>query len=611
MLPILQNLHRRATECVTVVDDMKNFQLFGAGFIVNHYDDYYKSISKYKLKDLVSRVQNVKSRTFHDTYNYLLNIVGKPKEYILLIGEIFGILDEESFKSEYYTLVVEERYDISKAYEKAFNNHFDFERIKKNHIFNEYRNDIYKMALKIVKHISMKIDVMILEWRIKDLDYEYIIAVDKFNKEYFRTITQHCKGFIVKNGKDEDIETYMSNHSIPIMKSDVSYKCAAYVGMNTQKDKIFSRISKKDILEIESKMDETTILSGEQPKYQGAQFKIYAPITDLRFVDIIANSDWYQGVAPVKTEFLIAKEGTTLFHDALFDFHKQLFTKLKGKEIILSVPDFRPEKSDNVTGDMYTDHDSFVHNAALFLTAFSAASSAVFDDDTTIRIVVPMIRIHSEVIKWKYIIQTAFDTEKIKKVEVGIMIETESAFEYYEDYKDMDFVIIGLNDLIEEMSYDHNRYSRMSKADILELLWPDIRDFHQHMRSYKINVRQIVSGNCLSNPMILKKFLSSGFTEFSIPIHHIKALEETLSDYHKSRGSFIGVAAARPEKKIAYDALKDTREKQKEELKKQKEEEKKIKKQQQEKKRRDENKEKREKVIKEILAKQESKKEKK
>jgi phosphoenolpyruvate-protein kinase (PTS system EI component) len=354
---------------------------------------------------------------------------------------------------------------------------------------------------------------------------------------------------------------------------------------------------------------EYTFFMGEQPSYGASNINVYVPLVDTRLIEKASYGDWYNGVAPFKTEYMYVTKGAAPTLKEQEEVFIQLLEAFHEKDVYIRIPDFRPNRPTPFLKNIFTDPDAYDRFFQVYNVNLLALASAVKITQKEVNICIPMIRMSSEVSFWRDVVEAAFDMYDLPYPKLGIMIETESAFEYYEDYDDMDFVMIGLNDLIEELTDDLDRFSELSKDEMMDILWPHMRDLHQHLRSYKMQLKHIVAGNCLKNPEIFKKFLKSGFTDFSISISDIKMIEETLKEHNESKGKFIGVAAHRIEKRTLKESQKAQKEQEEAQaaINKEKEmAEKKAKKQQEI---RDKNKEKRDFVIKKLLSKKKNEEE--
>ncbi|MDX9690807.1 MAG: putative PEP-binding protein [Acholeplasmataceae bacterium] len=503
------------------------------------------------LKKLMSLVTHVKEKEYRYFIRLYVEIDNRGQSFLMFLSELFMLLFDEPFNGEYSRLVLEEKRNAAKAYSMAFYNLYDVKTIMKKFIFRIDQLEFEEICKALLHRIEVGIDLMLYRVRLSEIKKDFILRSQRFDPIFFDKVLPNCKGFIFSEGEEELIQMYTREFGVPIIVTDTKYEDGLVVALDGQKNKVYVEPTQEKIDFLKRIDLKHTYMIGDKPSYKEGKVKLFSPLVHDRDIDKIVYSDWFDGVGPIKSEFLFTTKNRIPSKEEQTMFYTKIFTKSLNKEIIVCIPDFSPEKPNAIMKDQYTDLESLAKHNEIFLVNLIAMAEAAKSINKQINVVVPMIRINEELTVWKDYIITTFESCGAITPKVGICFETESAFEYFEDYKIMDFAIIGLNGLIEELSDDLDRFSDISKTELVELLWPQMRDLHQYLRSYKINVRHIVSGDCLANPHVLKKFLSTGFYEFAIPVTHIKLVEEAIAEYIDSRGAYVGYAAERLELKKA------------------------------------------------------------
>jgi hypothetical protein len=530
----------------------ENFKI-GAGLIVNYNPDSTRSFQVKDLKRLIKQVKNINAKEYKYSAKYYYDVVGKDVRFTYFILEFFSLFITDDFDNEYERLVITERQSLVSSYAEAFYNVYDIKTCTKKFIFRLEQAEVEKTVNEILTRIMYDIELMIYNERIRDVKHDYVLRTHTLQKWFFHKLSPYCKGIIVNQYNEDDKILFSDEFNIPIIKSSDSHRDNSLVLLDGYKDKIYSNPTVEKITSIFEKMRKFTYQIGEIPKYKGTNIKLFAPLVDTRKLDKIVFDEWFHGVGPIKSEFLFAVKNEIPSREEQYQFYYHVFKKAKDKEIIVCIPDFAPNKTSANMVDEYTDVDLLFRHNELFLNNLYAMADASKKVNKQIKVVVPMLRISQEFHVWKETITLAFDVCEAITPEIGILFETESSFEFFEDYAGMDFAIIGLDNLIEELSDDFDRYSEINKSDLMDILWPQMKDLHQYLRSYKINVRQIVSGKCLVNPVILKKFIASGFTEFAISVDYVRLVEDALEEHMLTRGKFVGVAQERENNKKAAE----------------------------------------------------------
>lgn len=524
-----------------------NYEACGNTFIFNPNLEH--DITQSEMNSLIKKAHEAKDKTCLDYIRTVELIECQDMNYRMTIVSLFVLFSRPSFSVEYNRLV-NESYDLIKSYKKAFYNILDFDAEVKKFIGNIDLKNARAVMEDIFEKIQSSIEIMLLNEQIRNLKKDYILVVKELKTYYFENLPLNCRGIIIRKG-DENLRNLLAfEYLMPIVKSSQVILENTYVAISHLNNELIIEPSIEKISLVKKIQDDVLYKIIDQPSYSNSPIKMFAPLSNTRHIDIITSNDWFYGYGPIKSEFLFMTKNYIPSQKEQVEYYLKFFSKMKGKEIIVSVPNFGPLKQNSLTKDAFTDLITLEKYERLYTINMESIAEASLIAGTPVKVIVPMIRIKEEVIFWTELIQDAFEIAGAEKPEVGIYFETESAYEFYEDYKDLDFAIIGLNDLIEEITDDYTRYDELTKEEFLDVFWPHLRDLHQYLRTYMLQVRHMVSGNLLKNPNIFRKLLASGFREFCIPAQFIRCCESSIDRYTRTRGTFIGVAAQRLERKM-------------------------------------------------------------
>ncbi|MBN2300213.1 MAG: hypothetical protein JXC31_03390 [Acholeplasmataceae bacterium] len=470
---------------------------------------------------------------------------------------IFFIFDTLSINLRFRNLVIDEKVNYLLAFEKSLDEFLISDLFVIPHCFIDEAKLIETYIQELKKRLIFRFEMSVFQKFRKEIKCDYILVADEFKKEYFDEIELNCKGVICKNANNLDlVKLFAHEYELPI----AIYNQNIIDGTIVTIDGVLKRIctdSVNDSAELQINSSQEEISNNDEGyDYPYSKIKIYAPLVDMRYIKYVAQSKWYTGIAPFKSEYMFVTSGLVLSFEQQYKRYERMMKDIGDKEIYIGIPDFRPERPTEFLGKIYTDIDTYDTFDVLFDNQLKAIAMASLKYNRQINIVVPMIRIPEEVDYWKENIKSIFEYYMVYNVKVGIMIETESAFEFFEEYRGMDFAIIGLNDLIEELSDDFDRYSKLTKDEMLDIFWPNLRELHQFFRTFKMQTKHIIAGNFLSNPDILLKLINSGFSNFSIQPSQFKFIEKTLMFHDMTRGSFKGISAQRESMKDLYAAKK-------------------------------------------------------
>ena len=516
---------------------------------------------KHDVKKLLLKLDKIKSEECREYHKFVLeefddaNLIQLFAFFILEIFLVKDILvrcmDKIEKKSLYLpTLVITE---LEREIRRKSKDFYEFKGIPQREIDSHLE--------VMLEFIQMRFESYFLYEMLKDVHEDIILVCKKFRREYLHNLPSIVKGVIVTDEVEDlkFVQFLSSEFGLPIAHCGKMYQSDEIAIIDGYKERITFNPDEEDIDRFHVKYLTTTYRLGEKASYNPRRINMYAQAVNAKDLDRITSGGWYRGIAPFKTEYFFITRGILPSVDDQIAHYVDFFKKSNGMPIYLRIPDFRPEKPLKYMENAKKDTSFFHNHHNLFFQHFEAVARAVKITNADVKITIPRVVMNSELSDWKRHVIMAFTDEDLPIPEFGYVLETESAFEYYEDYFDIDFVIIGFNDLIEE-HHDHlNRFSNLSKRKFEELFIPILKDIHYHLRVARTRpIKHILAGNIVSNPFIFKELLKYGFTDFSIPVDKIRFIEPALKYYCDTRGSYIGVYQERlMRKKIIEDSKKN------------------------------------------------------
>lgn len=427
--------------------------------------------------------------------------------------------------------------------------------------FSAFKKDELEKQIEIFKeYLLMRFESYYLSEMLKNVHEDIILVCEAFCPEFLHKIPKNVKGIItIKEMKDLNfIKLLAYEYEIPIAQCYTIFPHDKIAIIDGDREKITFNPDEEDLKWFYEKYKNSTFDLGEIPTYQSKKIKIYAQVVNENNLDRVTSNNWYQGIAPFKTDFYFITKGILPKVEEQIEYYVDFFQKSNGMPIYLKVPDFTPDKPLKYMDHAHREIGFVQSQHQMFFDHFAAIAQAVKRTNADVKIVIPRIVMAEELSDWKRHLIMAFDYENIKVPEFGYILETESAYEYYYSFPKVDFVIIGFDNLIEEYSIHYDRYSKMTTRKFEQIFLPVIKDIHEHLNKRNQPTKHILSGNIISNPFIFRKLINYGFTEFSIPISKIRYIEPMFTDYCNTRGKYIGVyQQAKLKRKLKEEALKE------------------------------------------------------
>ncbi len=434
-----------------------------------------------------------------------------------------------------------------KEYLKKPNQNTFWNAVKKEEIKNCI-NEIIKLKDRIV----IQIDRLILKDLVSKETEDVIVFVSSFKKEFLYRLSKNVTGFICRQIENPRLIRELSNgYEVPILTTSRNMSKANYAIINGITHKLSLNPNQLLIdksLELKSSY---TFKLGDDPSYSSEELKFYASLVDLRDIERAVSHDWYAGLAIFKTEFLYITKGYTPIFSELVKLYVDIINAFGDRLVQIKLPDFNDLMKIEYEKEIYTELSYIRDFTRIFHTNISAILRATELTKKSVTVIVPKLRMGSEISQWRDLLGSYTNFENVidKKINFGIMMETESAFQYFEDYRYVYTSIFGLDNLIEE-AMDKDKYEEIDFEEFELQVLPDLVDAHQYFRRNGIRMKHFVAGNVLKNEKFLKKLIAKGFKHFVIPLSHIKKSGQVIYDKEERRGEYVGVHVAREMAKL-------------------------------------------------------------
>lgn len=442
--------------------------------------------------------------------------------------------------------------DISFA--EAFNKAVKwYMRNEKFNIFNYMATDdkktgmidltinIKERALKIVhRHIISKFA--------NQSSDNIIISISKFEKEYFYQLPKNVTGFVCRNIEDDILIKDMAfAYEIPIVVTSKSVSNSTFLVIDNINRKLFVDPNDMNLVKCMAYFSSHNVTVTDKPKYKSEIIKYYVPLVDLRHLDFVKHNNWYAGGVFFRTEYIYLSKGYFPKQMELADMFVELMDAFYDREIHIQLPDFNHYKQlDYEFDEVYTEVDQVSAYHKIYFRTVTAIYEASQKTGKQVTLVIPMLRIGKEIFNWKDKIDCFIGIDRNHDIapKFGIAMETESAFEYFEDYRRVHSIVFGMDNFLEE-ALEISRYEKVDYKYFMRAAWPDLQMTHQFYRKNGIRMLHMMAGHILRDPFYLKKFITKGFKHFVIPLKTLRMAENILFNYESSRGKYVGVHAER------------------------------------------------------------------
>ncbi len=444
----------------------KNYKSIIIGFIrILKKDNVI--VPKYKIENTELEVKN------------LLNAINEVKKEVKLLQKKINPNKEKDIYAifDFYKMYLEDDYYINDAIEeireKKLNAAYIIEERHKKTIsfFNTLEDPKMRERKDDIDFLTQKV----LNYLLKNkgnssniLSNQVIFAKKISPLDLILYHAQGVKAIVTEEG------TFTSHTSIIANTLDISYimgieNCLNAVNnndiaiINGFTGEIIINPEQSSITKYKIKKEEQENLLLELEKE--ALYKSYT--TDNKYIKIMSNIDVidapekinkynFEGIGLARSEFMFHDKETIPSYEEQLIIYKELLIKNKNIEVTIRTFDFSEDKTPNTLKVFHQHNPSmglrgirFSFYQKIFKTQLKALIEA--SKFGNLKILFPMISSYQEFIDIKKIEAEILKELNIKKnYKLGIMIETISSVYILQDiYKDIDFISLGTNDLMQ------------------------------------------------------------------------------------------------------------------------------------------------------------------
>ena len=277
--------------------------------------------------------------------------------------------------------------------------------------------------------------------------HPYILYADTLYPSYLIHNREHILGVIAKNGGDTSHSAILCrSFDIPYVLTDHEFKNNDVALIDTRKKLIIKNPKGSDALNYAYEVS-------KKSKYN----KQAIPHNDVLFLaNVSSNLDLkkvvdynFDGVGLYRTEMIFINTNRPFTFEEQYKIYEEAVDILKGRVLCFRTFDISDDK--NVLYMKVFDNivDTYKANSEIFENQVKAMLKA--NKDGSLRIMFPLIENKDDfnyLRNWLIRIQ---EENNYLRPRIGMMLETRKALDSLDDFKDVDFISIGTNDLTKEL----------------------------------------------------------------------------------------------------------------------------------------------------------------
>lgn len=355
------------------------------------------------------------------------------------------------------------------------------------------------------------------------IDEDFIAIVDELVPSFLVFYKDRLKGIIAKSGG------YTSHSAIICKTREIPYViCQHEIDEN------------KDII-IDTRTDSINVAPGkdEIDEYKELQLSrnLNKKITDFSMHDVnvlfnVSNNDEIKkvfeynvsGVGLYRTEMIFMNLDRAMTYEEQYFVYSEAVEMLKDKSLCFRTFDIGDDKQLSYIKTHRKGIDNYRNNKELFVEQIKALLNANIYGN--MKIMFPMIETYNEFIylrDWVYAIKKEINNNY--DVQIGMMLETKAAIDSIDQFKDVDFISIGTNDLTKEL-YEVDRDGILDYSLYIDDLINRLAKVVTHCNDNSISLS--ICGELAGIKDVVIMLYNIGVKNYSVSASNAKTLEKAL-----------------------------------------------------------------------------------
>lgn len=386
-----------------------------------------------------------------------------------------------------------------------------------NSYLQERASDILDIKHRILENMSR---------HKKCIEEPFILFTKNLRPSFLIQNKKNILGVITINGGYSSHGAILCRQlNIPYMIANIHTTEPCLAIIDTRKQQIILNPDQKDIDYYNYVLNE--LAKEEYEAVAHSPYGFYANVSDNLELDRVLAYK-FDGIGLYRTEFIFMNDDRPYSFDEQYEIYHEAVLKLKDKPICFRTFDIGDDKKLSYVESSNKGIENYLNNPILFETQIKALLKA--NDYQNMRIMFPMITSYNEFVflkNWVNTIKQEICPEST--IKIGMMLETKEAMNHLTDFKDVDFMSIGTNDLVLSI-YHIERDSQQQKLQkYLDQLIDDLSKVVSYCKQQKIELS--ICGELAAIGPALREFIRIGVKNFSVATPAVRVLNKIYKEF--------------------------------------------------------------------------------
>ena len=422
------------------------------------------------------------------------------------------LLEDEILKKEVVEIIEKQQINASDAFALVMDKYIDMMKGSND----EYLKDRYLDFLDIKTRVLQNFNKTSIS--LANLE-ECVLLIDELYPSLLVNMNSNVKGIIAKKGG-------LTSHSailcrmkgIPYVLCDIPEDYSGDIIIDN--DTIYLN---PDLALIEkykhSKETKEVIIKDLK------NINVYANVADNADVNIIPEE--FSGIGLYRTEFVIMNPEYAFDYKKQAEVYLEALNNIGDRSITFRTFDLGGDKQVDYLPPLNKGITNYYKYPKLFENQVKALLLASSQYPDKVKIMFPMIESFKQYQDLKkYIIKMARENNQ-KVPLIGMMLETQSALINLDEFKSVDFISVGTNDLTSEL-FNISR----DNVFLYEELYDNLLDVLKSVISFcnKNNIYLSVCGELIGKTEFAKKCIAAGLRNISISSHFVNNIYKAINE---------------------------------------------------------------------------------
>ena len=423
------------------------------------------------------------------------------------------LLEDNSLKVEVIDLIIKEQINSSDAFTKVIDKYINIMKFSTDSYLKERYLDFLDIKNRVLRNLG-KVSVSLTNLE------ECILVIEELYPSLLLNISSGVKGIIAKNGGFTSHSAILCRaKGLPFVICDIPDD---YVGdIIIDNDTIYLNPTSSQIEEYIKRKNLEDELVNKDLKH----VKVFANV--MNNDDIVNISDEFSGIGLYRTEFLLMNSEYAFNYLKQVEVYEEALKRLNGKPITFRTFDLGGDKQVDYLPTLNKGIINYYTYPKLFENQIKALLVVANKYPNYVKIMFPMIESFKQYQELKkYVVKLARE-EGLKVPPIGMMLETQGALINLNDFKTVDFISVGTNDLTSEL-FNISRDNLVLFDDLYDKLLKELEKIIQFCS--KNNISLSVCGELVSKKEFAKKCFKIGLEKVSISPYFINNIYKALQE---------------------------------------------------------------------------------